>query len=315
MNASDSQPEPEIADLAQLLPVPADRDLPADRHLLLREHLMAQIHVASPGFGVVRWPRVGRGMLALAAGVVVLAITVTATTLGTLARTGGQINPTGPGVSSTGPAAFLNRIAAAAARERALRPGPNQFEYVAVKLFIPPVKPMETHSWTPVSDLCKSGGVKPAPGVHCPDRGTYFDPTYRLLSSLPTQPGPLLAWLKAAIGKRPDLNFQVMRNLDIWVVQNITPPKLTAAVYQIMAGMPGLRLDLHAVDELGNPGIGVSFPVNASTRFEWIFNPKTLRLLGTKTTMLRPNGKTFRQGLEVQAKTFVDHYGQVPKQH
>lgn len=42
MSTSDSRRAPEVADLARMLPVPAERDLPAGREHLIKEHLMAE---------------------------------------------------------------------------------------------------------------------------------------------------------------------------------------------------------------------------------------------------------------------------------
>ena len=52
----------EVAELARLLPVPAERDLPDERMLLLREHLMGELHAGQgPGWPAGRrtraaWP-------------------------------------------------------------------------------------------------------------------------------------------------------------------------------------------------------------------------------------------------------------------
>src|SRR6266851_8887162 len=42
MKDNDSRPGREIAELARLLPVPAERGLPADREQILKEHLLTE---------------------------------------------------------------------------------------------------------------------------------------------------------------------------------------------------------------------------------------------------------------------------------
>ncbi|MCW3843449.1 hypothetical protein ONA70_25410, partial [Micromonospora yasonensis] len=52
MNANPNQSTSDArADLARLLPAPAERDLPSDRHRLIQEFVMTQIHTAQPPAG------------------------------------------------------------------------------------------------------------------------------------------------------------------------------------------------------------------------------------------------------------------------
>lgn len=292
MNASDSRPEQEIADLAQLLPVPAERELPADRHLLLKEHLMTAIHADTPGFRAARWPSLGRGALAIAAGIAVLAITVAATTLGSLARSGGTIPLSGPvtGPGGSPASALLHKIAAAAGRERALHPTRKQFTYVAYDIALGNAKLHKRQIWTSVTDICKGAEseengvvsiVGSAPG-ECPDLGQLnFFPTYKLMASLPTGPGPLLDYIAAHSGKKDPRDLRIIRTVSSLLVNAIAPPRTTAALYRAAATLPGLRIVQHAKDPLGRPGIGVAVRIDG-VRFEWIFNLKTLRLLGER---------------------------------
>jgi hypothetical protein len=320
MNASDSHPEPEIAELAQLLPVLAERDLAADRHLLLKEHLMADIHAASPGFHAVRWPRAGRGVLAFAAGLAVLAIVLAATALGALTRSGGTVNPFAGG-PSTSSSALLNKVAGAAARVPAHRVRPKQFEYVANQIAFGHAKLHERQVWTPVSNLCNgirtlengltSGTTYPA--SDCPNRGTLGTPTYRLLRSLPTDPHKLLVRLLGVVYKPGQRNLHVMLVVGNLITNDIAPPQVTAALYRTVAAfIPGLRVVPHASDPLGRPGIGLRFSSHG-TRIEWVFNPKTFHLLGERITVA--NDSKADMQFAVLHKAFVNKAGQVPKSH
>ena len=291
MNAKDSRPEQEITDLAQLLPVPAERDLAADRHLLLKEHLMTAIHADTPGFRAVRWPSLGRGTLAFAAGFAVLAITVAATTLGTLARSGGTTSPlTGPGGSPA--SALLQKIAAAAGRAHPVHPRAKQFTYVSYDIAFGSNKLHKRQVWTSVSDICKGAQTEENGVVSviaiiegmCPDPGRLnFYPTYRLMRSLPTRPASLLRYIESHTGKTDHENLRIIRTISSLLINAIAPPKTTAALYRAAATLPGLQVVQHAKDPLGRPGVGVTFRFDG-VRIEWIFNLKTFNLLGERIT-------------------------------
>jgi hypothetical protein len=307
MNISDSRPGPEIADLAQLLPAAADRDLPADRHLLLKEHLMAEIQVAHPGFRPVRWPSVRRGTLALAAGIAVLAITVTASVLGTAIRSGGAGGGGGP-FGSTGvpasPTLVLRKIASAASRGPALHPGSKHFTYVAYDTSDGRGKLHRKQVWLSVSNLCdgltiqengqtSGSGCATGPGHQLTDLGSLNAyPTYKLLTLEPTRLGLLLASIKEA-NKLGHPNLRVMLTISNILINSIPPRKLTAALYRVAATMPGLHVVQHATDPHGRPGFGITFS-STGTRIEWIFNAKTLALTGERITVAK-NSKADRQ--------------------
>jgi hypothetical protein len=324
MNASDSRPEQEIADLARLLPVPAARDLPADRHLLLKEHLMTEIQAAHPGFGAsaVPWPSVRRGTLALAAGLAVLAITVTASVLGTAARSGGAGGGGGAFGStgvSTDPSLVLHKIASAADRGPALHPGSKHFTYLAYDIASGHGKLHRRQVWVPVSNLCngltieENGGGQGtacaiAPGQRAkPDPGSLTAyPTYKLVASLPTRPGPLLARIEAASKKAWNPNLRAMLTISNVLINSIPPRKVTAALYRVAATMPGLHVVRHATDPNGRPGFGITFS-SRGTRIEWIFNTKTLALTGERITVAK-NTKADRQ-IATRAHAFTNADG------
>src|SRR5690242_12679149 len=119
-------------------------------------------------------------------------------------------------------AQFLDRAAAAAARQPALHVRDSQYMYIAsmerwaTTLAAPGGGNGRTvvdrlhkrEIWLPVSDICKPGLLRyssPGParkinvtGISCPNRGGWGDPTYRFLQSLPTSPRTLLNLIYAA---------------------------------------------------------------------------------------------------------------------
>jgi hypothetical protein len=118
MTGNDSRPADEIAELARLLPVPADRDLPADRSQSLREHLMNEFRVAGPALPArrpgraplgIRWRLVAAGLVAaIAAGGTAAALTTAS-------------SPAPPARLTVTELAY--RAAAAASRGADVRPG------------------------------------------------------------------------------------------------------------------------------------------------------------------------------------------------
>ena len=76
MSADDSRRARMVADLARMLPVPAERDLPAGRRPRIKEHLMTELRTDQPAAhraaGAHRprrtaWTAAGAGLLAAAA--------------------------------------------------------------------------------------------------------------------------------------------------------------------------------------------------------------------------------------------------------
>ncbi|SHN47664.1 CU044_5270 family protein [Cryptosporangium aurantiacum] len=132
-------------------------------------------------------------------------------------------------------------------------------------------------------------------------------PTYKYLTTLPTDPDVLLARIRAAVaqteGSKPDAvvdmdqaAFTIIGDL---VRHGPLPPALGAALYRAAAQIPGVQLVPDAVDAAGRHGIGVvrrstalaALPSEGGTQsrldpvyeMEWIFDAKTYSLLGTRT--------------------------------
>ena len=172
--------------------------------------------------------------------------------------------------------------------------------------------------WIAVNDLCdgltieengaaSSSGCGRGPGPSHPELGRLTAyPTYKLLASLPTRPGPLLARIKAASKKPGPPNLRVMLTISNVLVNSIAPRQLTAALYRVAATMPGLHVVQHATDPHGRPGFGITFS-SAGTRIEWIFNAKTASLIGERITVAK-NSKADRQ-IAPRARAFTNADG------
>jgi hypothetical protein len=197
MSARRSPRGGEVAELARLLPVPAERDLPDERMLLLREHLMGELHAgqepgaagrpahasggAGPGWrGGPGRPRRGREpwwRLCMAGGVAaagVAAVAAAAVVGGApaLSRSPGPspyptsftspANPADPTVHRSA-ARLLSRVAGAAARFTPAVANGRQFAYVESRVSFgadgapAPAQTHERQIWLPVADWCAGG--------------------------------------------------------------------------------------------------------------------------------------------------------------
>ncbi len=336
-----------IAELAESLPVPAERDLPAGRQETLREHLMTELRQAD--HSDVRRERAGRqrrlvALTATAAAAVVAAAGLTLTTLS------GHHSPRAAGHHQAGQvtaAQLLAKIAEAAARQPRLNVRDDQYMYIASedrfsvttvtnggqRTALEPLHKREI--WLSVSNICKPGLLRdPSPGPvtklnggaggSCPNRGGWNDPTYRFLQSLPTNPHTLLNMIYAATkgaGQSPDQ--EAFTTIGDMLREAVAPPDISAALYRTAALIPGVRVIRHTTDILGRSGIGVQFArrvlqspapgVPYRETFDpngptWIFNPRTLLWIGENDGAL--HGKAM--GSVVLKRAIVDRLGQLP---
>jgi hypothetical protein len=204
MKDNDSRLRGEIAELARLLPVPAERDLPAGREQRLKQHLMNEFRMASPARPAAartgrapersRRPKPGAVVAAVVAGVLATATAVAAITLSLAAR-----HPAGPSAAGKAQHAAVARLLAKIAVAASHQPSPavrgNEYEYIkSVEKAIagpadltgkpPPAggKLVTYHIqlWRPTSDICRGFLVRttpPYPGASPePARPSYGGP-------------------------------------------------------------------------------------------------------------------------------------------
>jgi hypothetical protein len=337
-----------IAELAELLPVPAERDLPAGRQETLKEHLMTELRQAD--HGEVHRERTGRRqrwLPALAATATAAAIAATGLTL--IALSGHHSAPAADHhqAGQATAAQLLDKIAAAAARQPYLNVRDDQYMYIASEdrwnstsvtrdgsqqTVVEPLHKREI--WLSASDVCKPGLLRdPSPGPamklndggrSCPNQGGWGDPTYRFLRSLPTDAHTLLNMIYTATkgqGQSPDQEaFTIIGDT---LREAIAPPDVSAALYRAAALIPGVRVIPQVTDILGHTGIGVQFArsviqspapgVPYRETFDpngptWIFNPRTLLWIGENGGSM--HGKPM--GSVVLKRGIVDRPGQLP---
>ncbi|MGW3061557.1 CU044_5270 family protein [Streptomyces goshikiensis] len=171
-----------------------------------------------------------------------------------------------------------------------------------------------------VTRTARGTSTEPAGGK---DRASINGPTYRFLAGLPTDPGWLLekiyadARLNHGEGSGsttgPDQEAFVAIGDLLRTVE--APPGVSAALYRAAARIPGVVLVPEATDALGRKGAAVA-RVHKGQRTEWIFDTRSLRLLGERTVLLKdgPWGKagTPVTSVAIVTRGVVDRAGQVP---
>ena len=323
---NDSRRARKVAELARILPVPAERDLPAGRRNLIKEHLMTELRTdESADRRTARAHRPRRPVWAAAGAGLLAAAAVTASVIGLT----GHAGSTGGHITA---AKLLSKIADVAAQAGGQNVANSQFEYIETKVSAgspygqpAPDQPHLRQAWIPVADLCRPGlaiengkrfsiSDKPSPdmaanGVHlkCPYLGTVNEPSYRLLQSLPTDPHTLLNLIyKDTAGAGQSRDQEAFTTIGDLLRESIAPPQVSAALFRAAALIPGVTVVPNAVDA-ARPGVAVSFSSNGE-KSEWIFDRQTSQMLGELDFV---NG-TLTGKSAIITRAFVNHSGQVP---
>ncbi|GAA1630028.1 hypothetical protein GCM10009828_067600 [Actinoplanes couchii] len=114
--------------------------------------------------------------------------------------------------------------------------------------------------------------------------GSLTAPTYAFLATLPTDPRQLA---KRVTAQDPDDTWDALSGLTR---APLAPPKLRAAVYQLMAEQPGVELVPTAVDAAGRSGIAVARTLTGrGLRSELIFDAGSYRYLGERQVSTATN--------------------------
>ncbi|WP_328748887.1 CU044_5270 family protein [Streptomyces sp. NBC_00285] len=341
-----------MSEAEELLSTPAEWDLPAERHRHFKDVLMHRIDQDQTPAGRTGSPTPGRASgrasvrrrLARPAVLVPLAsVALAGALLVTLSVDGrGGSTAASPSAGVTGASGTLNRIATAAMASDATPVRDDQFVYVRTLdrentgTFTGPIRlgalhteerwtaqdpgPLRITGWLKATgkDAIMPGQVIP---VESPDpRPVGVDrPTYRWLASLPTDPDALLARLgKEARPVEGESRDQAVFSLigDL-ISGTIMPPANAAAFYEAAAKLPGVREIPDAVDAAGRHGIAITLDdTGFATRDEWIFDKKTLVLLGARFYVTDPDRgittETLAGTSAVMERAVVDKKAEVP---
>jgi hypothetical protein len=319
MNADDPRGG-DVAELARLLAVPAERELPAGRQQALKEHLMTELRLAGPATGR---PAPRRRKPAI----LVAAIAVAAALAAALVVTLLPLNTSG---SSPAAMRLLAKIATAAARQPSPPVRNSQFWYIKSWVSYEVCnggsgsgcrmeKPHERQIWQSVSNQCVTGLLREdgqdmrlvfsTNYLHCPYLGSVNDPSYRFLQSLPTDPVALLSLIEQQMQgqlPRPEEAFATIGDL---LHEAIAPPRVSAALYRAAALIPGVTVVADATDAIGRHGVAVALTYQG-VRSEWIFSRRTFLYLGERDIKIADGSTTGMSAILQRA--FVSHAGQLP---
>ncbi|MDH6626245.1 hypothetical protein M2271_004062 [Streptomyces sp. LBL] len=309
-NATGASPERhgDREEIARLLPAPADWDLPREQYLRHKDLLMHHID-----HDQVARTRPARRLLRPAvlapATALVLACAVTAG----ITLTGSDRDPAGTAATRAATdmqpaAALLNRISDATETRTGLTVRDDQFVYTREKgngadltsgkaVLGPLVDREEWIAQAPgplrTLGLIREDGETSRINAELGDTdGTPAGlgrPTYRWLSSLPTDPDKLLAYLYA---KTPD---EESRERDQEVFERIgallggmMPPRTAAALYRAAAKIPGVTPAPQARDAIGRKGLGIARDdTRYGMRDEWVFDEKNFAFLGSRSYLTK----------------------------
>ncbi|MFW6690108.1 CU044_5270 family protein [Streptomyces sp. MAR4 CNX-425] len=276
-----------------------ERDLPPGRHRLLKEHLMAEIrHSDEPARARRPWLR---PVLVAGAAAAIVAVTLTFTPpSGGDSTAGPPASPPAAQAPDSAPQ-VLEQVALAAAGQDAPEARDDEFTYVRSRKsfsgFDAVCEPWQDGSlvtrelWKSVDgsrpglvrDPSLAGDVDGGPIAPDADTGQ----TYRDLEALPTDPEEMLAWLygnKGGKGERP--HYYAFKNA--FIVADVLPPEVSAALYRAVADIPGVELVKDAEDAVGRHGTAVGFvDERGASRVEMVFDPETWLLLGTREVMIK----------------------------
>jgi len=331
-------------DLARL--APADRDLPAARKQILKEHLMTELRQASTGRAEPKPKLRRRGAVLVAGAVLTAAAVAVAAVVGT--RTSPPAPTTAPPAHAVTAAQLLAKIANAAASQPSPVVRDSDFMYIRSEVAYMNYtvgstgqltgtmdKLHERQIWLPVANLCVTGLLiergertpispfpvtsdgkvdrkgTPQPDFTCPSQGHLGDATYRLMQSMPTRPGALLAYLEAGQKWTNDAPPTEIGDL---IRENIVPPVLAAALYRLAATLPGATVVPHATNAAGRAGIGIMWTSTSAKQVyknEWIFDRTTLQFIGERIYDPKTGQVTGESAILRQA--FTAKPGQLPR--
>ncbi|KUN82200.1 hypothetical protein AQJ66_22510 [Streptomyces bungoensis] len=324
-------------EIARLLPAPADRDLPREQHLRHKELLMHHID-RDQATRTGRTRRLLRPALLAPATALALACALTAG----VALNGGDSESSGGAshraASDMRPvAALLGRISDAAQERDTPTVRDDQFVYTrektrgadltSGKAVVGALLDRETWIAQQPGPLHRLGLIR-EDGETFPLNAELGDtdgtpagiarPTYRWLSSLPTDPDTLLSYLYARTPhtegrERDQAVFEQIGSL----LGTMMPPRTAAALYRAAAKIPGVSPAPQARDAIGRRGLGIARDdTRHGIRTEWVFDEKDFTFLGyrsylTKDTSYGKAGALLSSEAELELAV-VDKAGQQP---
>ncbi|MGW4382385.1 CU044_5270 family protein [Kitasatospora sp. NPDC004531] len=304
------------AELARLLPAPADPRLAADRRHLLEEHLMNEIHRSDTATA----PAPARRPLRRA--VLIAAPVAAAAALALVVSLAGS--PGGTAVAAPRPvpapvvqieegstvrlASTVQEIAAAASTSPAPRPGPGQYIYIKSRVSFQASSHNgdtgESRTWVqPLHDreVWKSPdgtkgrldepGYQAEGGVELGSDDPRKELTYAWLAAQPADPDALLKFAYSTANTPRDRDQQAFNAIGDVIREQLVPSDLAAALYEAAGRIPGVVVVEHAQDAADRDGIALArLDPQTGERSEWIFDRTSHQYLGSRGVQVREVG-------------------------
>ncbi|MFE5797698.1 CU044_5270 family protein [Streptomyces sp. NPDC056503] len=314
MNDIDPRPRPRsqdalLTELTELLPPPAVPEFAPDRQRELRRELLAAARPARPA---AWWTR---RVVRFAVPAVVCGIAAGAVLVAAPPEPGGQR----PAVRAEGASAVLSRAALAAASAPAPDARPEEFVYVeslVSRAGLPAgggaavVEPVHRRQVWLSADGSRSGllreegtrdtelsprlpvyelegpGAEPRRTFMEPEEPSVTAPTHAFVAGLPTGPEELLRLVReqtrAAGGDADQRAFSAIGTL---LAETWAPPRVTAALFEAAARIPGVVVVPSARDAAGREGVAVARTAGGE-RTQWVFDRSTSAFLGERTVLV-----------------------------
>ncbi|MFE6104899.1 CU044_5270 family protein [Streptomyces laurentii] len=132
-------------------------------------------------------------------------------------------------------------------------------------------------------------GATPRPGVLGRPEPSVTDPTHTFVAALPTDPEALLRLVydqtrPADAGTDP--HQRAFTAIGTLLAETWAPPRVTAALYEAAARIPGTTVLPAATDAAGREGVAVARAAEGE-QTQWIFDRTTSAFLGERTVLTR----------------------------
>jgi hypothetical protein len=226
----------------------------------------------------------------------VAVVTAAAVTAGVLAvGTGGEtVTSRAPAVRLASATEVLDKAAQAAQAHPEVKPRPNQWLYVRSSEFgigtTQGMHPKITEDWTRV-DGAREAEFQHGKLViyrHTGPGATAGKGKYDRLASLPTDPKALHAVIYKGVDtmarrdwEYPDRDGEAFNSIAqlLWSTPVGIAPKTQAALYRVMATIPGVGIDRNVKDGAGRPAIAVTHGFGQ----QFLLDPATYQMVGQRT--------------------------------
>ncbi|WP_282696522.1 CU044_5270 family protein [Streptomyces sp. CC208A] len=340
MNDIDPRPQDALrAELTELLPPPPVPEFGPERERELRRALLASARPARPA---VWWTRraVRFAVPALVCGVAAGAVLVAAPP---------EPREQRPVVRAEGASAVLSRAALAAAAAPAPDARPEQFVYVeslVARAGRPAgggptvVEPVHRRQVWLSADGSRAGllreegaadqelaprlpvyeldhrGAEPRRTVPEPEEPSVTAPTHAFVAGLPTEPEALLRLVREQTRTGGgDADQRAFTAVGTLLAETWAPPRVTAALFEAAARIPGVVVVPSARDAAGREGVAVARTAGGE-RTQWVFDRATSAFLGERTVLVAasdagPAGTVLSE-TAVLRKAAVGRAGQLP---